>query len=238
MCYAHGPRCPKHAKQILRTALQERDDSAIKDARNEYYTTTEGITKLRNQGKTQLADKYELRRKTLIARSKELTAQKKAEERGTGFSGMMKSRKSKALVIAGTGFLAASLLTGCSTDNDADYAKVCKDAKSNQRVSDDKCSDDGHSNAAYGWYFFSMMNNNNNNTNSGTRVPAIGAPLAGGATSIPDTATSKAGVNPSGDTVSRSGFGKGGATSKSGLGGGGAKAGTGGGGKAGGSSGG
>lgn len=231
MCYAHGPRCPKHAKQILRTALKERNEDSIADARKEYFTTTEGIQKLRAQGKNELADKYELRRKSLIARSKELTRQKKIEERGTGFQGMLKSRKSKAVVIAGTGFLAASLLTGCSTDNDADYAKVCKDAKSNQRVSDDKCSDDGVHSGVYGFYYFSMLNN------SQARVPAIGAPLTGGATSIPDTATSKAGVKPGGDTVSRSGFGKGGATSKSGLGGGGAKAGSGGG-KAGGSSGG
>lgn len=231
MCYAHGPRCPKHAKQILKTALKERNESDIKDARNEYYTTTEGITKLRNQGRTELADKYQQRRESLIARSKVLTEQKKQDEKGTGFNRLLKSRKSKAVIIAGTGFLAASLLTGCSTSNDADYAKVCKDAKSNQRVSDDKCSDDGPHSSGYGWYFFSMMNNNN------SRVPALGAPLSGGATSIPDTATSKAGVNSAGDTVSRSGFGKGGATSKSGFGAGGAKAGTSGG-KAGGSSGG
>jgi hypothetical protein len=231
MCYAHGPRCPKHAKQILRSALKERNESEIKDARNEYYTTTEGITKLRNQGRTELADKFQQRRESLIARSKVLTEQKKQEEKGTEFNHLLKSRKSKAVIIAGTGFLAASLLTGCATDSDADYAKVCKDAKSNQRVSDDKCSDDGPNNSAYGWYFFSMMNNNN------SRVPALGAPLSGGATSIPDTATSKSGVNTSGDTVSRSGFGKGGATSKSGFGAGGAKAGTSGG-KAGGSSGG
>lgn len=232
MCYAHGPRCPKHAKQILRAALKERNDTDIKDARNEYYTTTEGITKLRSQGRTELADKYQLRRESLIARSKVLTEQKKQEEKGTGFNQLLKSRKSKAVIIAGTGFLAASLLTGCSTDSDADYAKVCKDAKSNQRVSDDKCSDDGAHSSVYGWYFFSMMNN------SSSRVPAVGAPLSGGATSIPDTATTKSGVNTAGDTVSRSGFGKGGATSKSGFGSGGAKAGTGGGGKAGGSSGG
>lgn len=220
MCYAHGPRCPKHAKQILRTALKERNEVDIKDARNEYYTTTEGINKLRSQGRDDIADKYQLRRDSLIARSKVLTEQKKQEEKGTGFNRLLKSRKSKVVVIAGTGFLAASLLTGCSTNSDADYAKVCKDAKSNQRVSDDKCSDEGTSHGAYGWYFFSMMNNNN------SRVPALGAPLSGGATSIPDTATSKAGVSSSGETVSRSGFGKGGATSKSGFGGGGAKGGS------------
>lgn len=212
MCYAHGPRCPKHAKKILRDALKERNEPEIQDARKEYFTTTEGINKLRRQGRNDLADKYELRRKTLIERSKVLTAQKKQDEKGTGFSGVVKSRKSKAVVVVGTGFLAASLLTGCNTSSDADYARVCQDAKSQQRVSDDKCSDEGVRSNVYGFYYFSMMNNQT------ARVPAIGAPLAGGATSIPDSATFKSGVKASGDSVARSGFGKGGATSKGGIG--------------------
>lgn len=224
MCYTNGPRCPKHAKQILRTALASRDKDAIQEARKEYYTTTEGIQKLRSQGREDKANQFAQRRKNKIVESKIISAANKAEKadakRNSG--GFLKSRKSKVLVIAGTGFLAASLLSGCSTNSDADYAKVCHDSKSQQRVSDDKCSNDGASSGIYGWYFLSMMNNKS------ATVPAVGAPLSGGATSIPDSATSKAGVKSTGETVSRSGFGKGGATSKSGFGGGGAKSGKGG----------
>lgn len=203
MCYTHGPRCSKHAKTSLRVALASRDNEKIAEAKREYLTTTEGIQKLRNQGKDELADQFAARRAALIERSKRLT--KEAKEKANApitFSNVMKNRKSKTLAVATTGFLAASLLTGCSTSSDAEYAATCKDAKSNQRVSDDKCSDDGINSGVYGWYFFSTNN---------SRIPAVGAPLSGGATDIPDGKNYKYGVNPSGDTVTRDGFGRGGA---------------------------
>lgn len=206
MCYTHGPRCSKHAKVSLRAALASRDNERIAEAKREYLTTTEGIAKLRSQGKEELAEKFAARRANLIERSKRLTKEAKEQAKvPLTFSNVLKSRKSKVVVVGATGFLAATLLTGCSTSDDADYAAACKDAKSNQRVSDDKCSDDGIHSGAYGWYFFGM------NNNSSSRVPAIGAPMtSGGVTDIPDGKNYKYGVNTNGDTVTRDGFGKGG----------------------------
>lgn len=202
MCYTHGPRCSKHAKASLRSALASRDNERIAEAKREYLTTTEGIEKLRSQGKADLADKFAARRANLIERSKRLTKEAKEQAKTPlTFSNVLKHRKSKVVVVGATGFLAASLLTGCSASSDADYAAACKDAKSTQRVSDDKCSDDGIHSGAYGWYFYSMN----------SRVPAIGAPMtSGGVSDIPDGKNYKYGVNTSGDTVTRDGFGKGG----------------------------
>lgn len=211
MCYTHGPRCSKHAKVSLRAALASRDNERIAEAKREYLTTKEGIAKLRSQGKEELAEKLAARRAKLIERSKRLTKEAKEQEKTPlTFSNVLKSRKSKVVVVGATGFLAATLLTGCSASDDADYAAACKDAKSNQRVSDDKCSDDGIHSGVYGWYFYGM-NKNSGSNNNGTRVPAIGAPMtSGGVTDIPDGKNYKYGVNPSGDTVTREGFGKGG----------------------------
>lgn len=203
MCYTHGPRCSKHAKASLRTALASRDNERIAEAKREYLTTTEGIEKLRSQGKGDLADKFAARRANLIERSKRLT--KEANEQAKTpltFSNVLKHRKSKAVAVGTTGFLAISLLTGCAASSDADYAAACKDNKSTQRVSDDKCSDDGIHSGSYGWYFFGTNN---------SRVPAVGAPMtSGGVTDIPDGKNYKYGVNPGGETVTREGFGKGG----------------------------
>ena len=104
--------------------------------------------------------------------------------------------------------LASALLTGCGPDGtaiDADYAQVCEDRKTNQRVEDDKCSEAGRSSGHYGWYFYGM-----GSSGSTTRqtLPTVGAPLTGGVTSIPQGATSKTGVPTKGSTtVARGGFG-------------------------------
>lgn len=114
-------------------------------------------------------------------------------------------RRNTTLALGITGVLASALLTGCSTNGDvidADYAKVCKDAKTQQRVEDKNCeSSSGRSGGAYGWYFFSTGS-------SGSKVPAVGQPLAGGVTSIPSSASAKSGVPSKGSpSVSRGGFG-------------------------------
>ena len=103
-----------------------------------------------------------------------------------------------------SGLLASVLLTGCSPDGnvvDADYAQVCQDRKSQSRVEDDKCSDQGRSSGAYGWYFFNM------NSGSSNTVPPVGSRLTGGTTTAPASGTVKSGIASKGGTVSRGGFG-------------------------------
>lgn len=239
MCYTNGPRCSKEGRKAYSKALKTGNPADIEKAKLEYYTTTDGIAELEEKGLDDLAGQFKQRRNILIATSRTIDAERAAQKArkqkyeealksapsekktwSSGITPVFKSRKSKVAVVAGTGFLAASLLTGCSTNDEAEYAAVCQDAKSQQRVSDDKCSDGSTGgSSAFMWYFMGMN----------SRVPAIGAPLSGGATSIPDTSNFKKGVNPGGETVTKQGFGKTGATSKSsssgGFGNGGAKGG-------------
>ena len=116
----------------------------------------------------------------------------------------MKQRRIRTLALGLSGLLASVLLTGCSPDGevvDADYAQVCQDVKNELRVEDDKCSDQGRSSGAYGWYFFHM------NSGSSSTVPAVGTKLSGGSKTAPTSGTVKSGVTPKGGTVSRGGFG-------------------------------
>ena len=113
-------------------------------------------------------------------------------------------RRSSSVALGVTALLSSALLTGCSPDGDvidADYAKVCQDKTSQERAEDDRCSDDGVRSGVYGWYFLPM--------GSGSRsIPAVGAGLSGGTTSVPSGATSRSGVAPDGaSSVSRGGFG-------------------------------
>lgn len=234
MCYTNGPRCSKEGRKAYDKALRKGNRADIEKAKLEYYTTTDGIAELKEKGLNDLASQFQERRSIMIASSKavdaERVAQKARKEKyeqalkaapaekktwSSGITPVFKTRKAKVAAVAGTGFLAASLLTGCSTSDEAEYAAVCQDAKSQQRVSDDKCSDGSTGgSSAFIWYYMGMN----------SRVPAIGSPLSGGQHSISDNANFKKGVNPSGEHVTRQGFGKSGATSKSGgMGSGGAK---------------
>jgi hypothetical protein len=116
-----------------------------------------------------------------------------------------KLRRNTTLALGVTGVLASALLTGCSTNGDvidADYAKVCRDEKTQQRTEDKNCeSSSGRSGGAYGWYFYQMGN-------SSRSLPAVGQPLAGGVTSLPSGKSAKSGVAVKGSpSVSRGGFG-------------------------------
>ena len=64
------PRCSSHARKALEAALISGDSKRIQTARINYYTTPEGIKKLEEAGKTDLATKYQLRRDKLIAECK------------------------------------------------------------------------------------------------------------------------------------------------------------------------
>ncbi len=114
---------------------------------------------------------------------------------------MSRQRKTGVLTLGLAGMLASTLLTGCSpgTEIDADYAQVCRDNRSESRVEDNNCSDQGRSSGSYGWYFFS--------TQSTSPVPAVGSRLSGGTATLPSGSTAKSGTPSKGGTVSRGGFG-------------------------------
>jgi hypothetical protein len=116
-----------------------------------------------------------------------------------------KMRRNASMALGVTAILASALLTGCAPNGDvidADYAKVCRDSKTQQRTEDKNCnSESGRSGGAYGWYFLPMGS-------SGRSVPGVGQSLAGGTDSIPSSASSKSGITPKGSSsVSRGGFG-------------------------------
>jgi hypothetical protein len=127
-----------------------------------------------------------------------------------------RNRKSAAVVLGVSAFLASAVLTGCSPNGDvidADYAQACQNKTTDERAEDEKCSEEGRSSGHYGWYFLPM---GSSGSSSSRALPAVGARLAGGVTSIPAEATAKSGIPSKGATsVSRGGFGgsaKGGST--------------------------
>ncbi|GAA4034178.1 hypothetical protein GCM10023063_17680 [Arthrobacter methylotrophus] len=117
-------------------------------------------------------------------------------------------RKSGAVVLGISALLASAVLTGCSPSGDvidADYAKVCQDKTTQQRIDDSKCSDQGRSSGHYGWYFMPMGSAGSSNSRS---LPAVGQKVSGGTESVPSGASVKSGVPAQGSTsVSRGGFG-------------------------------
>ncbi|UDL16608.1 hypothetical protein SEA_ATUIN_214 [Arthrobacter phage Atuin] len=115
----------------------------------------------------------------------------------------MRRRKSGGISLGVAGILASALLTGCTPDGtviDADYAQMCQDKTTEQRVEDTNCSDQGRAGGHYGWYFYNMQGNSHT-------LPAVGSKLSGGSTSIPAGKSYKAGVTSKGGTISRGGFG-------------------------------
>lgn len=87
---------------------------------------------------------------------------------------------------------------------DADYAQACQNKTTDERAEDEKCSEEGRSSGHYGWYFLPM---GSSGSSSSRALPAVGARLAGGVTSIPAEATAKSGIPSKGATsVSRGGF--------------------------------
>ena len=67
--------------------------------------------------------------------------------------------------------LMASSLTGCSSS--ADYAAVCVDPETEQRVDDDQCDDDSDYNGSGGgffWYYLAAR----------SVVPGVGSTVSGG----------------------------------------------------------
>jgi len=76
-----------------------------------------------------------------------------------------------ASVSLGITAVMASSLTGCATS--ADYAAVCVDPETEQRVDDDQCDDDrDYTGVGTGFFWYYLA--------ASSRVPAIGAPVRGG----------------------------------------------------------
>ncbi|WP_426244473.1 hypothetical protein [Nocardioides sp. LHG3406-4] len=74
-------------------------------------------------------------------------------------------------VSLGVTALMAAGLTGCASS--PDYAAVCVDPQTDQRVDDGQCDDDGNSTGAgtgFFWYFLGAS----------SRVPAVGGTVSGG----------------------------------------------------------
>lgn len=117
-------------------------------------------------------------------------------------------RQSSTVALGVSALLASAVLTGCTPDGnviDADYAQLCQDKKTQERVDDSKCSEAGRGGSYYGWYFLPMGAADSGSTRS---IPAVGSKLSGGATTIPQGATAKTGAPVKGSgTVSRGGFG-------------------------------
>jgi len=78
--------------------------------------------------------------------------------------------RSTGVSLGVTAMMAAGL-TGCSSS--ADYAAVCVDPQTEQRVDDDECDDDSDytgSGSGFFWYFLAAS----------SRVPAVGGAVSGG----------------------------------------------------------
>lgn len=86
------------------------------------------------------------------------------------------ARKSSQTVAIGAVTALAVALTGCSSEDeqetDAEYAQICVNQDTQERVDDNQCDDHTHSHSNFGWMwlpFFLSMNNNRANT-----IPAVG----------------------------------------------------------------
>lgn len=126
-----------------------------------------------------------------------------------------KKRSQRRTVVVGLGVTA--LLAGTITavvasgEEEADYAQVCFNDETGERVEDTNCnSSAGRSSALYAWYFYSR----------GASVPAVGqnrSSYPSATKTVPPGAKTSAGYSTKGGTVSRGGFGT---SSKSGTSGG------------------
>lgn len=89
----------------------------------------------------------------------------------TSRPGTTTRRMRSAGVSIGVTALMAAGLTGCSTS--ADYAAVCVDPETQERVDDDQCDDDSDYNgtgSGFFWYYLGAS----------SRVPGVGSPVSGG----------------------------------------------------------
>lgn len=134
-------------------------------------------------------------------------------ERDAAAAAKKKKRSQRRTVVVGLGVTAllAGTITAivASNEQEADYAQVCFNEETGERVDDDQCNNSssaGRSSGVYAWYFYSR----------GASVPAVGQNRSSYPTAtktVPQGAKSSTGYSTKGGTVSRGGFGS---SSKSG----------------------
>jgi hypothetical protein len=137
----------------------------------------------------------------------------KERERGEAEALKKKKRLQRRTVVVGLGVTAllAGTITAivASNEQEADYAQVCFNEETGERVDDNQCdnsSSAGRSSGVYAWYFYSR----------GASVPAVGqnrSSYPSYTKNVPTGAKSSTGYSTKGGTVSRGGFGS---SSKSG----------------------
>jgi hypothetical protein len=137
----------------------------------------------------------------------------KERERESAQAEARKKRSRRRTVVVGLGVTAllAGTITAvvASSEQEADYAQVCFNDETGERVDDTQCnnsSSDGRGSAIYAWYFYSR----------GASVPAVGQnrnSYPGSVKTVPQGAKTSTGYSTKGGTVSRGGFGS---SSKSG----------------------
>lgn len=137
----------------------------------------------------------------------------KERERGEAEAAKKKKRSQRRTVVVGLGVTAllAGTITAivASNEQEADYAQVCFNEETGERVDDNQCdnsSSAGRSSAIYAWYFYSR----------GASVPAVGqnrSSYPSYTKNVPTDAKTSKGYSTKGGTVSRGGFGS---SSKSG----------------------
>ena len=136
-------------------------------------------------------------------------------ERELAGAAARKKRSQRRTVVVGLGVTAllAGTITAmvASNEAEADYAQVCFNDDTGERVDDAQCnnsSTDGRGSGIYAWYFYSR----------GASVPGVGQNRSGYPSysrTVPTGAKASTGYSPTGGTVSRGGFGgssKGGST--------------------------
>ncbi|MGF4043123.1 Tat pathway signal protein [Paenarthrobacter nitroguajacolicus] len=137
----------------------------------------------------------------------------KERERGEAEAAKKKKRSQRRTVVVGLGVTAllAGTITAivASNEKEADYAQVCFNEETGERVDDNQCdnsSSAGRSSGVYAWYFYSR----------GASVPALGqnrSSYPSYTKNVPTDAKTSKGYSTKGGTVSRGGFGS---SSKSG----------------------
>lgn len=137
----------------------------------------------------------------------------KERERDSAAAAKKKKRTQRRTVVVGLGVTAllAGTITAivASNEQEADYAQVCFNEETGERVDDNQCnngSSAGRSSAVYAWYFYSR----------GASVPAVGqnrSAYPAYTKTVPAGAKAATGYSTKGGTVSRGGFGS---SSKSG----------------------
>ena len=81
-------------------------------------------------------------------------------------------RMRSSSVALGITAMMASTLTGCASES-ADYAAVCVDPETKERVDDDQCDDDRDYNGVGGGFFWYYLG-------ARSLVPAVGSTVSGG----------------------------------------------------------